>query len=331
VSAGAHTAAGARSHDSPHFRPTAFLSRPCAPQNCNNTLDTVLFVGTGCPTDDAAFGCVGGADGGCPAGSISPSSYTVAATTRTVYYVVVQMWSSTGYALTTDLSYVYTPSTPSETITASPTGSPLSTVTNTASATATATVTPSSTASYTTVPTPSITASPSNSLAADQSPSETASPSYSVTATPTPPLTVTTTSTPPVTPSATTTGTRTRSPTPTQTTTSTRTPSSTPQCPYPGATIRSASGLSGTLVSSTAAYALGWTGACAGLTSSNGPTTLSIGTNNKIVIKVDLSGYPTGGLLSMSNCGLSVTDSKMFVGVACPVGATDFACVQSNE
>jgi hypothetical protein len=291
----------------------------------------VLFVGTGCPTDVATFGCVSGNDGGCPAGGLNPSQVTITGTTRTVYYVVAQMWSSSGYALTTDFSYVYTPPTPSATTTASRTGSPTSTATNTASATGTPPVTPSPTASYTTVPTPSITASPSNSLAADQLPSATASPSYSATATLTPPSTVTATSTPPVTPTATTTGTRTRSPTPTQTPTSTRTPSATPQCPYPGATILSATGLSGTLASSTAAYALGWTASCAGLTSSNGATTYTVGTNNKIVIKVDLSGYPTGGLLSMSNCGLSATDSKMFVGVACPVGAADFACVQSNE
>jgi hypothetical protein len=303
-------------------------------QNCNSTSDTIIAVGTGCPTDATTFGCLQGADGGCPSGSITPSLVTVAATTRNVYYVIVQMWSSGGTSLVTDFSWRYTPPTPSPTPTQSRTGTPTGTGTTTPTATGTPPETPSNTATVTTVPTPSITASPSNSLAADQSPSGTASPSYtstsSVSATPSSTASTTSSITSTPTPTNTITPTVTRTPTATRT----RTPTASPQCPYPGATIYSATGLSGTIASVSASYSLGWaaTATCAGTTSTGGATTYSPYTTNvKTIVKIDLSAFPIGGLLSVSNCGLSTTDSRLFVGANCPISAATFGCVASNE
>jgi hypothetical protein len=136
--------------------------------NCAGTADTIIVVGTGCPTSLVSFGCVGGADAGCPVGGNNPSSYTVAATTVPVYFAIIQMWTSTVTAVTSGFNFTYT--LPTVTPTSSQTPSNTATATLSFGATPSPTASPTSTLTSTPSPTNSPSGTPSWGFTASPSP-----------------------------------------------------------------------------------------------------------------------------------------------------------------
>ena len=93
-------------------------------------------------------------------------------------------------------------------------------------------------------------------------------------------------------------------------------------CPsLPG--LQFASGLSGTIAATTATQVNTWSATC-------GSYTISA-TTTKSYYTIDLSAYPVGGPLTISNCGLSSADTMLFVGTGCPTNATSFNCVGSAD
>ena len=90
---------------------------------CGHTADnTVLYVGTGCPTWAAPFGCVAGADGGDGSSACGSNALAAALTvtaTQQVYYV--QLGGFAGAPVTSGLAWSYAP--PPQTRSGSATGS----------------------------------------------------------------------------------------------------------------------------------------------------------------------------------------------------------------
>jgi hypothetical protein len=267
------------------------------------TLDSVLWVGRGCPTNPTAFNCVAGND---DFGGTLQSFIQLTGWSSRFFSVLVAGYSAVGSVIVR-IDYALPSVTPTQTGTPVATGtatlslgaSPSSTATGTASSSQTASSTPS--ADYTVDPsdppsfTPSLsaTASLTASLAAGLAPS------------------ISNTGTPASTPAN----------------TGTPVPSPTSQCPVTlGSQLRLLSGSSASSgpVVINAQSPLGWIGA------PTAPCTLAYPVGPKALFQISLAGLPLGYSLTINNVINASLLTSMWVGTGCPTGNVAFQCVSST-
>lgn len=293
--------------------------------------DALMFVGTGCGIDMAAFNCIASNDdwegGMLPDGTFCASGaprLIVPVRYRVTNVMIISRDTVNGFY---SLRWSY----------------------DAASGTPTASVSPS----WSSTNTPDGTLSPSRTT----TPTSTATLTRGISASSSPGVTLTGTGTPAGTPAATGSPTVTRSPsgsitpsippsasvTPPVTQTRTASPSATPQCIAPRITFtQSVVGWAGNISGTTelsrslvfdgptqAGYADPWT--C--VDDADTSQTRSLPPGNKHVFSIDLgAGTPLGGLLTIDSCNSdSLFDTLLFVGSGCPANATQFTCLSASD
>ena len=277
-----------------------------------NTLDTVLYVGTGCPASLASFGCVAGND---DVGSITaPLAASEGCTSnlqtlitlpnwqQRTYYVLAAGFSASG-SCNVRVTYTQPTVTPTSTLTPSATASAsLST-----GATPTGTTSSTASASSTTTPTASV------DFTVDPSESSSITPSSSATASITATLTQGSTPSPTMTVAA--------SVAPTSTTAATPTPSPVCENKLPlAASLTGVTSVSRNVFIAATSPTL-WSGVtCGSTTFPPGP---------KVVFTIDLGpNTPLGQPMTISTCGLGNSlATSVWAGFGCPTSAASFQCV----
>ena len=146
-------------------------------QTCGvSTVDTLIFVGTGCFNNATAYGCVAGNDDSCSV----QSSVTITGTTTNKYYIMVAPYSGT--SVVSGFAWTYTPPTPSQTSTPSQTATP----SNTATVSAGASISNTASISVSASPTRTLTATPTSTLSITPTITDTPSAGYTASPTQTP-------------------------------------------------------------------------------------------------------------------------------------------------